>query len=138
MAIKFRFSLRWLLITFTVLSVGFYLLFVHPTVLAKRRVAKLASESPDTGSDDSWVHIIGTEMLANRKSPLVKSTIEPQSWADLWHFKRRITSHRLTWNRNDTALENFEIEIGPFTDTSFVRSSLTSTVTARAGAELAK
>lgn len=93
---RFRFSLRWLLVGFTVLSVGFYFLFVRPTVIANRFVAVMGR------GDYRNLDAIGVHPWFERfsgKPNHVEAQLQPREWADVWHFRRRIVvtaTHILT------------------------------------------
>lgn len=82
-----RFSLRWLLILFAVLSVVLYLLFIRPTVNANRFVDEFEESS------DAAIGSFGNKTLIqvfeNEVNP-VRVLIEPRTWHDVWQSQRRI------------------------------------------------
>jgi hypothetical protein len=85
-----RFSLRWLLIAFTLLAVVFYLLFVRPTVIANQFIA--AVERGDFRTAEK-LYVSGSktsipELLTQVQDPTVKAKLFPSKWRDVWGFKR--------------------------------------------------
>jgi hypothetical protein len=83
-----RYSIRWLLIAFGILTVVFYLLFVRPTVLAEKLITSTkdgvhAPLPPSLTRND--------DMLQNRKWKFKDARLQPREWADVWRFRRRFT-----------------------------------------------
>jgi hypothetical protein len=90
MRLRPQFSLRWLLIAITALAVVFYVLFVHPTVIANQFIA--AIESGDFHAAEE-LYVGGTEtsisdLLTQVEGPTVKAKLFPSKWRDVWGFKR--------------------------------------------------
>ena len=87
-----QFSLRWLLISFTVLSVSFYVLFVRPTVIAERFAS--AAKSEDYQYALSFIaeepRKTIAEYLETVAEPTIKVTIYPSVWNDIWQLQRRM------------------------------------------------
>ena len=93
-----RFSLRWLLIAFTVLSVIFYVLFIRPTVIAQSYVAR--AKSGDFSDVENLCHtdtrLADNLQYAWRMDRIDFSTaekqlhLEPRTWNDLRRFQRRL------------------------------------------------
>lgn len=77
-----RFSLRWLLLVFTLLTVAFYLLFVSPTFVADRLIA--ASDRDDLSELKPW---LGVPPVLRIRS----ARLQPREWSDVWRFQRRFT-----------------------------------------------
>ena len=86
-----RFTLRWVMIAFTVLGVAFYFLFVRPTALANQFVRDIQS-----GNFTQAESLLGEQC----KNPFGKSvtfrefttvaSVYPRDWSDVWHFRRTI------------------------------------------------
>jgi hypothetical protein len=92
-----RFSLKWLLIAFTILGVAFYIAFVRPTVIAKRFVAAVErrdfSQLVDlTSKKRNEGFGRGLKAVWERSPDRVqlKADILPQTWTDIFRFQRRI------------------------------------------------
>ena len=79
--IRPRFSLRWFLITFTVLSVLFFVLTVYPTTKAKHFVAGINNGSIDVSDELPW------ERRAVSKAT---AEIRPCTWGDLFKIRRQL------------------------------------------------
>jgi hypothetical protein len=88
-----RFSLRWLLVSFTVLAVIFYLLFVRPTQVAQSFVDRvnagnyweLFSElqrQPRTSANNESGGLWGKSLFAS---------VSPRSWSDIFQCRRRFS-----------------------------------------------
>jgi hypothetical protein len=93
-----RFSLKWLLIAFTILGVAFYIAFVRPTVIAKRIAAEIERGDlfvetlhpfrlGDSKSQTTWARLKRWSASGNP----VKVSLEPRTWDDLFNFRRRLT-----------------------------------------------
>ena len=90
---KLRFSLRWLLVGVTALSVLLYVGFIHPTLVAERFIRSIESHDyrqldpicPLT--KEGWLTdwMFGTRCLSDCD---VKVHLQPQSWDDLWKLRR--------------------------------------------------
>jgi hypothetical protein len=76
-----RFSLRWLLIGFTFLTVIFYLLFIRPTVVAQRLVSAVKNGERSPGILGTWGH---------HPWQVEKAALQPRTWPDIWQFRRRV------------------------------------------------
>jgi hypothetical protein len=83
-----------MLVGFTVLSVGFYLLFVRPTIVANQFVAAVESgdyeavESLCTGADPVFL----TKVIKKLPQPvIVEVELAPQSWHSLFRGRRTAT-----------------------------------------------
>ena len=88
-----RFSLRWLLIGFTLLAGLFYVLFVQPTVIANRLAR--AVENQDATVLSSLVTNTSSNALFQytfHSAENVKASVqlESRSWADVVRFQRRL------------------------------------------------
>jgi hypothetical protein len=107
---KPRYSLKWLLVLFSVLAAAFYGLIVRPTALATSLIAD-AREGTYTAvtslvpNDDLFQKGNGTWKFGDAR-------LEPREWTDLWHCQRRfaILLAREPPFVNSTALE---ITAGP-------------------------
>ena len=83
-----RFSLKWLLIVFTILGVAFYVAFVRPTVIANRFIESLKDTEYTTLPSD----LAGQdEMLRTRKWKFKDARLEPREWADVWRCRQRFS-----------------------------------------------
>jgi hypothetical protein len=84
-----RFSLKWLLIAFTVLSVAFFVAIVWPTLIAQRFVSAI-----ERGDYDDAVSMCAEEKrqgLAEwffRDNATVKVTLAPRGWRDILKSQR--------------------------------------------------
>jgi hypothetical protein len=91
-----RFSLRWLLIAFTVLSLGFYLFFIRPTVIANQFVSRI-----DDGEVDQFLSLYGRlvrdrierfeQAYSPDISPRFTAVCYPQTWTDFIALRRTIS-----------------------------------------------
>ena len=79
-----RFSLRWLLIGFTVLTIAFYFLFVRPTMIAQQLVASVKSTEFKPGSllPSGDKEVQGTWKVKD-------AYLQPREWSDVWRCQRR-------------------------------------------------
>src|SRR6476620_2469957 len=87
-----RFSIKWLLISFTITSVIFYTLFIRPTVIAKRFAS--AAQNEDYQYTLSFIaegpRKTISEYLDTVPDPTIKVTIHPRVWSDIWKLQRRM------------------------------------------------
>jgi hypothetical protein len=92
MRLRPRFSLRWLLIGFTVFAIALYVLFVHPSVAASRFVAAV------NRGEFNRLEALG--MLKDLKSydeefsfetVIVRAESKPRSWRDLYKCRRKVS-----------------------------------------------
>jgi hypothetical protein len=91
-----RFSLRWLLIGFTIVSVAFYVAIIRPTAMAQRFVVAIERNDFDAAhsllrEDDRRISIAAGK-LRDRVGPIDRMFIEifPRNWQDLWACQRRL------------------------------------------------
>jgi hypothetical protein len=86
-----RFSLRWLLVAFTLVAVVLYVLFVHPTIAANRFVAAV------NRGDFSQLESLG--LLRNLQTynkdytfekVTVRAKLKPRAWRDVYKFRRNV------------------------------------------------
>lgn len=86
-----RFTIRWVMIAFTLLGVAFYFLFVRPTVLADQFVRDI--QRGDFAQAESLLSD-PTKNRFGKRSKLATSTtvasVYPRDWRDIWHFRRTI------------------------------------------------
>ena len=83
---RFRFSLRWMLIAFTVLSVFFYVLFIRPTVIANRFVTAIRNgdfETAESLCSGTTPHFLTEAIKENRKPVWVGAKLTPRTWGSL-------------------------------------------------------
>jgi hypothetical protein len=87
-----HFSMKWLLISFTILSAIFYTLFIRPTVIAERFASAAKSEDYQYVlsfiAEDPRKTI--AEALDTMAKPTIKVTIYPRVWSDIWKLQRRM------------------------------------------------
>jgi hypothetical protein len=83
-----RFSLKWLLIAFTILGVAFYVAFVRPTAQANRFIESLKAAEYTTLPSDL---VPNDEMLRTRKWKFKDARLESREWADVWRCRRRFS-----------------------------------------------
>jgi hypothetical protein len=92
-----QFSLRWLLIAFTVLSVSFYVLFIRPTALAKELVN--ATNCGDFSTLKTMTAGSSSSMLEDLQSYhkdftfencKVSAEVRPSTWRDIYKFRRKV------------------------------------------------
>jgi len=86
---RFRFSLRWLLIAFTVLSVFFYVLFIRPTVIANRLVTSVGMydlRELSKTADPAWKESVKDQVMSGSQY----AELEPANWSDIYNFQRRV------------------------------------------------
>lgn len=102
-----RFSIRWLLIGFAVLTVVFYLLFVRPTVIANQfaRAIKagdftLAASMLNSGDESSFAM-----PYSGFSDVTTVAEIFTREWTDIWHFRRSI-SVRLSVSTRDPGMRS--------------------------------
>src|SRR6478735_5443629 len=85
-----RFSLRWLLIVFTLIAVALYVFFVHPTVAANRFVVAV--------NRGDFRELTALGMLKSLKSIIkdfsfenytVSAELKPRTWRDVCKFCRK-------------------------------------------------
>ena len=92
-----RFSLKWLLIAFTLLSVAFYIVYVYPTAKANQFAGRV--RNGDHSEFEAVVH--GDRQLESNMRELngpefslkhadLKATIKPRTWTDYWKLRRRV------------------------------------------------
>src|SRR5262245_11955580 len=119
-----RFTLRWVLVGFTVFAVAFYLWFVRPTIVANRFVravnegaTKRAISMVENG-DVTWI-------ASGYADATIDAELSPREWGDIWHFRRRIVvrAYVSMKGRNQRTGEEFfkpihqqksNFEAGPF------------------------
>jgi hypothetical protein len=89
-----RFSMRWLLIAFTLIAIALYVFFVHPTVAANRFVGAV--------NRDDFRELTALGMLKDLKSIskdfsfencTVSAELKPRTWRDLYKFRRKVLVH---------------------------------------------
>jgi hypothetical protein len=105
---RFRFSMRWMLIAFTVLSFGFYLFFIRPTVLANRFVAAVESGKHEL---DPSIQLAATSF---GKKPVFRYTsayLLHREWSDVWECQHRVMATAIT---KGPMRIDVEIAAGPF------------------------
>jgi hypothetical protein len=99
-----RFSLRWLLIAFTLLAVAFYLCFVRPTVIAKEFVnaVNMGGESRDSAFTSAAFGtkrgILPSYFFLDRGA---EAHLIPRTWSDIWRCQRRIGFMKPVDDRNE-------------------------------------
>lgn len=109
-----RFTMRWVMIAFTVLGVAFYVLFVRPTVLAEQFVRNIQrgdfAEAEAMLSDPARNRFGKSTRLAKRSTI---ASMYPRDWSDVWHFRRTIEVSSFALNgevpsgTNDNSLGRF-------------------------------
>jgi hypothetical protein len=84
---KLQFTLRWMLIAVTVLSVLFFLLLVYPTARSTRFVVGVNSDviDPYNALD------IDKDIPKQHSRTTYSSTLLPWTWTDLFACRRRIS-----------------------------------------------
>jgi len=87
-----RFSVRLLLLTVALLAIGFYALFVRPTVVADRFVNLIEQGDYDAAYKFFWGASPQTfhEREPNQSVERVYAEVLPREWSDIWTFQRRI------------------------------------------------
>jgi hypothetical protein len=87
-----RFSMKWLLISFTILSMIFYVLFIRPTVIANR-----FASAANSGNYEYALSLIPegprkiiAEYLDGIAKPTFKVAIYAREWSDIWRLQRRL------------------------------------------------
>ena len=84
-----RFSLRWLLIAFTLVAVALYVFFVHPTVRANRFVGAI-----NGGEFGELKALRMTEKLGvSLEDCKVSAEVKPRTWRDVYKFRRKALVH---------------------------------------------
>ena len=83
---RFRFSLRWLLVTFTVLSLVFYVLFIRPTVIANRFASAI-----QLGEVSGMQSFFPSNQIVEFNDLIYqKAEVQDQTWDDVRNFRRRV------------------------------------------------
>lgn len=108
-----HFSLRWLMLVFTISSIALYLLFVRPTVLAKQFATAINEADGDELETVSLRGIsLKTRMSSIAPSVTYSSTnvramasLAPQTWRDVWRFRRIVRVEIAA--REDASLDKF-------------------------------
>ena len=86
---RFRFSLKWLLIDFTALSVIFYVLFIRPTVIANRLITSVGNydlRELSKATDPAWKQSTKGQVMSGSQF----AELEPANWSDIWNCQRRV------------------------------------------------
>ncbi len=80
-----RFSLRWLLIAFTLVAVALYVFFVHPTVRANRFAGAI------NGGDFAELKALGMneKLGVSLEVCKVKAILKSRTWRDVFKFRRK-------------------------------------------------
>jgi hypothetical protein len=89
-SLRLRFSIRWLLIAFTVATVVFYMLWVRPTQIAHRFVRAIEAGNYQLAASllkNGDVYSI----TSNYSEAVCQPQISQRTWADTWHMRRSIT-----------------------------------------------
>lgn len=84
-----RFTMRWLLVGFAVLTVAFYFLFVRPTHVASRFV-RAVNEGAVKRATSMIEHGDKTWITSGYADTTIATELLPREWSDVWHFRRRI------------------------------------------------
>lgn len=113
MPIRPRFSLRWMMIGFTLFTVVLYVLFVRPTVLAKQFAG--AINRADGGELETvTLNGISLRTRMSKIAPRVTysptnvkamAALVPQTWRDVWKFRRIVNVEIAA--REDASLDKF-------------------------------
>ena len=82
--------MRLLLVGFGIATGAFYLLFVRPTELANKFAGVVAAQDVKLAttmlnSDDE------TSIKSNFSDAVCHPEVQPRTWSDVWHCRRRIT-----------------------------------------------
>jgi hypothetical protein len=97
-----RFSLKWLLIAVTVLSVVFYALFIHPTISAHRFVDAVNSgdfsgvkelRAGGSGSSTMLEDLQSWNKEYTFENCKVSAELKPRTWRDVNKFRRIVWIH---------------------------------------------
>ena len=84
-----RFSLKWLLIAVTVLSVALFVLVIYPTNKAKRFVAGINDGRIDPTKELEWPFRSESTLAPISRIPLT-AELKPYIWADFVSCQRRV------------------------------------------------
>jgi hypothetical protein len=84
-----RFSLRWLLIAFTLFAVALYVFFVHPTVRANGFVG--AIKGGDFGELKALK--MHEKLAVSLDDCTVTAELKPRTWRDVYKFRRKALVH---------------------------------------------
>ena len=82
-----RFSLKWLLIAFTILGVAFYVAFVRPTVIANRFIALV---DRDENQKAQALFSDSTTLVFKTTPVIVRAELLPRTWEDVYKMQRRL------------------------------------------------
>jgi hypothetical protein len=91
-----QFTLKWLFVLFTVLSVSFYVLFIRPTSLAKQfvnetNVGNFATLKTMTAGSTSMLDDLQSYhkdfTFENCK---ISADVRPSTWRDIYSFRRKV------------------------------------------------
>src|SRR3954465_6455405 len=91
-----QFTLKWLFVLFTVLSVSFYVLFIRPTSLAKQfvnetNVGNFATLKTMTAGSTSMLDDLQSYhkdfAFENCK---ISADVRPSTWRDIYSFRRKV------------------------------------------------
>jgi hypothetical protein len=110
MAKQLRFSLRWLLLFFTLLTVVFYLAFVGPATNARK-----FADAVNQGNADLALSLAGpgeslsTKIASSDDWPIV-ATVLPRDWDDICKFRCRVRFYEAKMHLHRTS----EVVFGPF------------------------
>jgi hypothetical protein len=89
-----RFSLKWLLIAFTILGVAFYFAFVRPTVLANKLVNLIDRDEFQLAEslivEPSKPFAFKGFNGAESEPVVAEVRLLPRKWRDLWKMQRRL------------------------------------------------
>jgi len=80
-----RFSLRWLLIAFTLAAVAFYVCFVHPTIRANRFVSAIKRGYFEELKALKMHEKLGVSL----EDCKVTAEVKPRTWRDVYKFRRK-------------------------------------------------
>lgn len=120
MAMRPRFSLKWLLICFTVASVVLYVIFIRPTAIAERFVSRVENRDfdaiqPLSFHGQSFAGMLGEEGHTLEEcgdQVLVKAELEPRTWEDFFDCQRRISlevsAERSQWRRRSSVVASVD------------------------------
>lgn len=97
-----QFSLKWLLIGLTLCSIAFYLFFIRPTMLATQFVRTLQSGDHERlAVDHDFISkYVGLAYVSMQDWDCKEIALEPRTWDDIWHFRRRIKVDALVRAKN--------------------------------------
>ena len=90
-----RFSLKWLLIAFTILGVAFYVAFVRPTVIAQRFI-NLVEHDELQRAESLFIEPDKPFDLGRKEKSvpvIVEAELLPRTWHDVLKMQRRLEVH---------------------------------------------